>query len=148
HIVINSFAGVRDDAVDGAAGLAEVRWQRAAEIRIDGDPGSDRSDETADGMDAKDVERIVIAECALHRRTKEEAHRACGKAKDERTHGTGKTRRRGDRDKTRDNARGKAEKARLTLEEPLHEEPGKPGCRGRHKSVRHGQNRARICLEV
>ena len=61
--VLDHALGVVDDA------RAAVEWERD-------DARADGAEEAADGMDAEHVERVVVAERALHRGDEEEAHHA------------------------------------------------------------------------
>ncbi len=98
-------------------------------------------------MDAEHVERVVIAERALHRGDEEEAHHACHRAKNERAHRAGVTGSRSDRHETSDDTGGQAKQARLALEQPLDEEPRDACRRGCDEGVGHGEHGAGVGFE-
>ena len=99
-------------------------------------------------MDAEHVERVVIAKRALHRGDEEEAHGTGNEAEDQCAHRAGVTGSGCYRNEACDNARGKAQKARLALEQPLDEQPRDTGRGGGNEGVRHRHHGTDVGLQV
>src|SRR5579885_3666024 len=120
-----------DDVVDEDDANADALIDHLAPIAFDGargaaifadgkDAGEDRAGRAADGVDAKCVERVVIAERVLAPGTAPVADDAGGDADGEGAHRTDKARRRRDGDQSRDRARANAEHRRLAAHHPFH----------------------------
>ena len=94
---------------DGARRGDVISDACSAETLVDKDAGGKRAENSANAVDAEDIERVVITEGVLDRRAEEEADGTGGEAEDDLPHRTGISARRRDGDKACNRTRHKAE---------------------------------------